>query len=56
VKELTERQSRSRKDAKAQRVAKKTNEFFFAFLCAFAPLREIVHFFHTFSSFEKNVP
>jgi len=42
---LPEEQNISRKDAKAQRVAKQTKEFPFALLCVFAPLREIVFFF-----------
>jgi hypothetical protein len=45
VKELGEEKNNSRKDAKAQRVAKQTKEFSFALLCAFATLREIVYFF-----------
>jgi hypothetical protein len=32
----------SRKDAKAQRKAKKIGSFCFAFLCVFAPLREML--------------
>jgi hypothetical protein len=45
VKKLPEEQNNSRKDAKAQRVAKQTKEFPFALLCVLAPLREIVLFF-----------
>jgi hypothetical protein len=45
VKKLAKRENNSRKDAKAQSVAKQTKEFFFALLCVFAPLREIVHSF-----------
>jgi hypothetical protein len=45
VKKLGKRENNSRKDAKAQSVAKQTREFFFALLCVSAPLREIVHFF-----------
>ena len=45
VKESTKEQNNSRKDAKTQRAAKQTKEFFFALLCDFASLREIVYFF-----------
>jgi len=41
VKELTEKQSSSRQDAKAQRGAEKKRKFFFAFPCVFAPWREL---------------
>jgi len=49
VKILPEEQNISRKDAKAQRAPKQTKGFSFALLCVFAPLREIVLFFHRFS-------
>ena len=47
MKKLAYRETNSRKDAKAHSVAKQRKEFFFALLCVFAPLREIVHFFTT---------
>jgi hypothetical protein len=45
VKKLGEEKNNSRKDAKAQRVAKQTKGFSFALLRVFATLREIVNFF-----------
>ena len=45
VKKSGEEKNNSRKDAKAQWVAKKTKGFSFALLCVFATLREIVYFF-----------
>ena len=42
VKELGKEKDDSRKDAKAQRVAKQTKGFTFALLCVFATLRDIV--------------
>ena len=45
MKKSIKEQNNSRKDAKTQRAAKQTKEFFFALLCDFASLREIVYFF-----------
>jgi hypothetical protein len=42
VKKWAEEQNNSRKDAKAQRVAKQTKEFSFALLRVFAPLRVLI--------------
>ncbi|MGO8789029.1 MAG: hypothetical protein ACLQVL_16830, partial [Terriglobia bacterium] len=45
VKKSIKEQNNSRKDAKTERAAKQTKEFFFALLCALASLREILYFF-----------
>jgi hypothetical protein len=45
VEESIKEQNNSRKDAKTQRAAKQTTEFFFAVLCALASLRAIVYSF-----------
>ena len=45
MKKSTQKQNTSRKDAETQSFAKQTNDFHFAGLCAFAPWREVVHFF-----------
>jgi hypothetical protein len=45
VKKLIKGQNNSRKDAKTQRSAKQTKDFFSAFLCVLASWRETVYFF-----------